>query len=107
MLFEKVLNWSGLLKQILDSPEKVWQLQVATTLFDFIKSECTKRPLLSIKDFLEMIQQMREANISLSINKTVYEENGVNLITAHSAKGLEFQYVFMIGCTSDVWEKSR
>ena len=107
MLFEKILNWSGLLKLILNAADKVWQLQVITTLFDFIKSECGKRPMLSINSFLEMISQMREAKIALSINKTIYEENGVNLITAHSAKGLEFKYVFLIGCTTDFWEKAR
>ncbi len=107
LLFEKVLNWGKILKFILDSPERTWLLQVVTTLFDFIKAECAKRPLLPIKDFLEMISQMREAKISLSINKTVFEENGVNLITAHSAKGLEFQYVFMIGCTTNFWERSK
>lgn len=107
LLFEKVLNWGGILKFILDATERTWLLQVITTLFDFIKNETAKRPLLSLKDFLEMIAQMREANISLSINKTIYEENGVQLITAHSAKGLEFRYVFMLGCTTDFWERSR
>jgi DNA helicase-2/ATP-dependent DNA helicase PcrA len=106
-LFEKVLNWSGLLKYILNSPEKVYLLQVITTLFDFIKTECAKHPLLSINQFLEMLQQMREEEISLSINKTIFQENGVNLITAHSAKGLEFRYVYLIGCTTDNWENSR
>ncbi|MEK6614610.1 MAG: ATP-dependent DNA helicase [Bacteroidota bacterium] len=107
MLFEKILNQSGMLKHILDSQEKTWLLQVVTTLFDFIRNESAKRPLIAIKDFLEMIQQMRETKISISINKTVYQENGVNLITAHSAKGLEFRHVFMIGCTTDFWEKAR
>jgi DNA helicase-2/ATP-dependent DNA helicase PcrA len=107
MLFERILNWSGMLKQVLDDPDKIFLLQVITTFFDFIKNECSKRPLLKIKDFLEMIAQMRETNIALSINKTIYEENGVNLITAHSAKGLEFRHVFIIGCTTDFWEKAR
>ena len=107
ILFEKILNWGGIHKFILDSPERTWLLQVVATFFDFIKSESMKRPLISIKEFVEMIQQMRETKIPLSINKTVYEENGVHLLTAHSAKGLEFQYVFMIGCTTDFWEKGR
>lgn len=107
MLFEKIINFSGLLKQILHDPDKIWLLQVITTLFDFIKSECAKRPLLTIGNFLETIWQMREEKISLAVNKTIYQENGVNLLTVHSAKGMEFNHVFMIGCTSDMWEKSR
>lgn len=107
LLFEKVLNYSGIVRLIAGSPEKVWLLQVVTTLFDFIKAECGKRPLLSLKELLAMIDQMRESGIALSVNKTVYEENGVNLVTAHSAKGLEFTHVFMIGCTTDMWERSR
>lgn len=107
MLSEKVLNWTGLLASILDAPDKIWNLQVVNTFFDFVKNECAKHPRMTITDFLKMMDDMMENRIHLSVNKTVFEENGVNFITCHSAKGLEFRYVFLIGCTKDIWESSR
>lgn len=106
-LFERILNWSGLLKKILSSNEKILQLQVVTTFFDFIKEESTKNPQLTLPDLLSTLQQMTEESISLDINKTVYQENGVTLITAHSVKGREYEYVYMIGCNKDAWEGKR
>ena len=35
------------------------------------------------------------------------DRNKISLMTIHSSKGLEFEYVFLIGCNSDKWEKSR
>jgi len=35
------------------------------------------------------------------------DEKGVNLLTAHGAKGLEFESVFFAGCNSAFWEKKR
>src|SRR6202007_1116032 len=34
-------------------------------------------------------------------------DKGINLLTAHGAKGLEFEYVFVAGCNSSIWEKKR
>ncbi len=106
MLFEEILNEGGLLKYILQSDEKFWLMEVVTTLFDFLKSEGMKKPKLKISRFLEMINQMETHEIRLPVNKTIFSEQGVNFITAHSAKGLEFQHVFLLGCTEDKWEKA-
>jgi DNA helicase-2/ATP-dependent DNA helicase PcrA len=54
-----------------------------------------------------MIEKMNENTIPLSINKIISSEDGINFITAHSAKGLEFHRVFMIGCTKNIWDSSR
>lgn len=106
MLFEEILNESGLLQYILKSDEKIWLMQVLTTFFDFLKTESAKYPRIKITQFLEMIEQMENNDLGLPVNKTVFREDGVNFITAHSAKGLEFQYVFLIGCTADKWESA-
>ncbi|MEI7802630.1 MAG: ATP-dependent helicase, partial [Bacteroidota bacterium] len=104
MLFEEILNDSGLLTYILKSDEKIWLMQVLTTFFDFLKAESAKQPRIKVRQFLEMIEQMEDHELGLPVNKTVFREDGVNFITAHSAKGLEFQHVFMLGCTADKWE---
>lgn len=107
MLFEEILNEGGLLKYILQSDEKFWLMEVVTTFFNFLKSEGMKKPRLKINELLEMIDQMETHKIRLPVSKIIFSEQGVNFITAHSAKGLEFQYVFLIGCTSDKWESAQ
>jgi len=54
-----------------------------------------------------MIEQMITHRIPLQISKTVSSEDGVFFSTCHSAKGLEFKYVFLIGCNDRSWEKSQ
>ena len=34
-------------------------------------------------------------------------EKGVNLMTAHGSKGLEYEYIFIAGCNAAGWEKKR
>ncbi len=103
-LLEKILNWGGVLKYILQSPEQAWHMQVLTTFFDFIKSESAKNPRISIPALLKMVEEMDAGKVALEINKTVFEEDGIKFTTAHGAKGLEFRYVFLMGCTRDIWE---
>jgi len=104
ILFEKVLNESGLLNYAMQNDERVFLLQVIHTLFDFLKTENTKEPRMKIAEWLEMIEQMESHNIALPLEQMIYKEDGVYFTTCHSAKGLEFRYVFLIGCTSDKWE---
>jgi len=107
MLFEKIINQGGLLREIMNSNEKTWLMQVLITLFDFIKEESTKNPMIVVSSFLDTISKMRINELKLGINKTVYEEDGINFLTAHSSKGLEFQHVFLIGGDTNTWEKKK
>lgn len=103
-LFGKILNEGGVLKHIMTSDNKAWLLQVVTTFFDLIKKETAKNPQLDLNALLSMIKKMEENDIQLPINKTITSEDGLNFVTAHSAKGLEFKKVFMLGCTEKIWK---
>jgi DNA helicase-2/ATP-dependent DNA helicase PcrA len=107
MLFEKIINESGYLKWVLNSDDKAWNLQVLHTLFDFIQRESLKNSRLSLHPFIAMIEQMQTHGIRLDTMKTIGSGEGVLFTTCHSAKGLEFEHVFIISCSDKGWEKAQ
>ncbi|SMO39901.1 ATP-dependent helicase [Solitalea koreensis] len=106
-LFEKIILRAGILKYIMHSKERNWNMQVLTNLFDFLKEENRKNPDLKIEDFVRTIELMKQNDIRLELNKTLFAEKGVHFMTAHGSKGLEFEYVFLVGCNTKVWDTKQ
>ncbi|MFT3845757.1 MAG: ATP-dependent DNA helicase [Lacibacter sp.] len=106
-LFENIIREAGVLKHIMQSTEKHWLLKVLTGLFDFIKDETARNPLLKLQELIGVIELMEKENIALPLIQISGSDKGVNLLTAHGSKGLEFEYVFFPGCNAGFWEKKR
>ena len=47
---------------------------------------------------------MADNKLEIPVIRNSYAADGVNLLTAHSAKGLEFECVFMLHCLAEFWE---
>ena len=107
VLFEKILTKGQILEFVMHNPERMWLLQVITTFFDFIKKETSRNPKMGIEDFLELIEKHERYNLDIPVNKIYQAQNGINFVTAHSSKGLEFEYVFLMGCNASNWEGKR
>lgn len=107
MLFENIIRKAGVLNNIMQSTDKHWQLQVLTGLFDFIKDETHRAPLMNLQQLVSLIELMEKEDIPLPLVQVSGSEKGVNLMTAHGSKGLEFEYVFFAGCNANAWEKKR
>jgi DNA helicase-2/ATP-dependent DNA helicase PcrA len=105
--FEFILNESGLLPWAMSQPDRVWQLRKISSLFDYLKESTQRNPEIKLGEWMEQIRLMKENEIRLSLVKTTGKDTGVNLMTCHGSKGLEFEYVFLMGARNDVWEGKR
>ncbi len=106
-LFETIIREAGVLTHIMQSSDKHWQLQILTGLFDFVKEETHRNPYLSLQQLVNLIELMEKEDISLPLVQVSGSDKGINLMTAHGSKGLEFEYVFIAGCNAAFWEKKR
>lgn len=60
--------------------------------------------ILSLRDLVEFVDLHEKNNIALNDQSPFAKLGGaVNLLTAHKAKGLEFETVFVLSCQEDVW----
>jgi len=100
---EKVLHQYHIIPETLKSEEAAFQMQCLYSFFEFIKTENSKKNLLTIQDLLTTLDKMQKENISLPIYRVLQGERGVNFTTAHSSKGLEYDYVFIIKAADKYW----
>lgn len=106
-LFEDIIRKAGALTAIMLSPEKLWLIQVLTGLFDFVKEETRRNPTMSLQQLVNIIELMEKEGLTLPLVEVTGTDKGVNLLTAHGSKGLEFEHVFFAGANALFWEKKR
>ncbi len=104
---ERAMNGSGLLPTVLRHPNRAELLQHLATFADFTVAEVARRPRIMLGDLLETLQQMDANRIELPLRSHLDQAEAVLLVTAHSAKGLEFEKVWMLDCAEAKWGNAR
>lgn len=88
------------------SSEYGFNLECISGFLDFVEAESNKG-LTSLEELLTKVNLLKSHHIRIPKDRIVYDEKGVQLITAHSSKGLEFKHVFVLQCAQNAWEKER
>lgn len=106
-LFENIIREGNIIGYIVNHEEKHWFMQVLSGLFDFIKDESRRNPYMGLKELVGIIELMEKEDLSLPLVQVSGTDKGVNLLTTHGSKGLEFEHVFIAGVNTASWEKKR
>ena len=74
-------------------------------VFIYSLREFKKGEKLLVRDLSTFIELHKNYNVAL-LNKTSFvgDKSAINLMTSHKAKGLEFEYVFLISADEGVWK---
>ena len=76
-------------------------------LIDEALDFCEIHKTTTLEDFIEYLDISIEDDIKIKTNKAPMPLNAIQLSTYHSAKGREYDFVFMPTLTDTKWEKNR
>ncbi len=104
--FEKFVREIGFLEHILSAPNHRDKVSKLTRVFGEVKKHIVANGEYRLSDFLSALDAMERYNIPLNIPWDP-NSDGVRLMTAHGAKGLEFDLVYITNAIDSVWGKRR
>jgi DNA helicase II / ATP-dependent DNA helicase PcrA len=104
--FERVVQESGFLRHILSLDASLIAVEKLNIFFGEAKKMAGNKRDYKILDFLDQLHILQEHRIMLR-GSSRKMTGRVRLMTAHRAKGLEFDRVFIIGATDGHWGNRR
>jgi DNA helicase-2/ATP-dependent DNA helicase PcrA len=104
--FKIFLTKVGYIKYMLASPDSRLQITKMDKLLDEVKKQNQTKREYGLGDFIYFVDAFTKYNLDISsTNPEIIE--GVSLMTAHGAKGREFEYVYIVNATRKSWESRR
>ncbi len=105
---EVILTQSGFLGSILEDIESIDTIDKVNSFFDSIKNIVLSHPMYRLTDLVKYINALELKKISIKKLRSNKEHSGsIHLMTAHKSKGLEFDYVYIIGTYDGHWGGKR
>jgi DNA helicase-2/ATP-dependent DNA helicase PcrA len=95
---------SGYIQYLVDNEnnENIFKVSNIAKFFDLIKEFEKNNPQTNLYEYLDYLDYSIKVGDSPSVDQSDFDDfDGVNILTVHSAKGLEFPVVFMCNLVSD------
>jgi DNA helicase II / ATP-dependent DNA helicase PcrA len=107
--FEVIISTTGFgfLPFLQTLPDSCEQLMSLNALFAQIKALAVQNHQLKLADLLTQLEIYRQHRIKIQSEHIVKDVARVQLSTVHSAKGMEWEHVFLIGLVDKKWGNQR
>jgi DNA helicase-2/ATP-dependent DNA helicase PcrA len=105
-VFTTILKQSGLIEVIGQATTFHEALNNIIALYHEVRVRLAKKRDLTLAGFLDILETMQKHQVSLESVAQTVRESAVHLLTAHGAKGREFDYVFVLGVNDKAWGNS-
>ncbi len=104
---EILIRESGFLSSLLRKEASVEQLHKLDAFFKEIKMLAANSPGAKLADFIQTVNLYSAYKIPMNARGGGKFTSGVQLMTAHRSKGLEFDIVYIIGAVDGHWGNQR
>ncbi len=109
-LLYNMISQSGWIDYVLEPANQAMtlgMLQRLTTLLNEAKRLNYAQHNLTLREFIDHINLLRQHHVPLNAEPWQVASNAVRLMTAHKAKGLEFEHVYITRLNDKHWGNNR
>ncbi len=104
----EIANRTGILKYFINSDiNKAENISGIKKIIDEAKNLQENDPTVSLEDFAAYLNMAFESDIDILTDKNPVPLNAIQLVTYHSSKGREFEYVYMPTLETRKWESDN
>ncbi|MFA5986180.1 MAG: ATP-dependent DNA helicase [Parcubacteria group bacterium] len=100
--FENLIRESGFLPLILSRKDHISTLEKLGRLFDELKECVMQREGFALHDLIIYLDTFEKYGLSMDVVRNAHGR-GVQLMTAHGSKGLEFEHVYITNVVHGLW----
>jgi len=105
--FSRVLAESGARTYLLSHTEHLEDISFIQKLYEYFEQAVARNSTASFAETVEAITKAHEHGLEWVETSVLQRKGFVTVITAHKAKGMEFEKVFVTGLTENEWERGR
>jgi len=106
-ILETVMHESGYIADLVKQPHAHSALHKLDALLDESRKVIESKRTAKLSDFLEHLDTLTEYHMGISVRESVGSEQSVSLMTAHKAKGQEYEVVYIVGVREGKWGGKR